>query len=145
MEGGVNSRKLKLQPWNLAELRNIEVSMNDLNGTVPDELTQLPLSSLSLYQNRFTEELPESVADSPNLSELKVSSNRLTGPLPVNLRKNSKLVLIDVSNNFFSGQIPASLCPGGQLEQLLMIHNLFSGSIPDSIVNLEQLGIAGLN
>jgi Leucine-rich repeat (LRR) protein len=46
---------------NLTALRLIDVSMNQLTESIPDELCQLPLESLNLYENRFVGSLPESI------------------------------------------------------------------------------------
>ncbi|KAK8642095.1 hypothetical protein V6N13_011457 [Hibiscus sabdariffa] len=124
---------------NLTKLRLLDASMNQLTGTIPDELTQLPLESLNLYQNYFEGTLPSSIADSPALYELRLFQNRLTGELPVNLGKNSPLRWLDVSSNQFTGPIPPSLCEKGKLEELLMIYNSFSGHVPSSLAECRSL------
>ncbi|GMI82334.1 HAESA-like 1 [Hibiscus trionum] len=124
---------------NLTKLRLLDASMNQLTGTIPDELTQLPLESLNLYQNHFEGTLPSSIADSPALYELRLFQNRLTGELPVNLGKNSPLIWLDVSSNQFTGPIPPSLCEKGNLEELLMIYNSFSGHVPSSLAECGSL------
>ncbi|KAM3301881.1 receptor-like protein kinase HSL1 [Capsicum chacoense] len=124
---------------NLTKLRRLDVSTNKLNGTIPDELCELPLESLNLFENQFEGLFPESIAKSPNLYELKLFSNRFSGSLPSELGKNSALQYLDVSYNKFSGRIPESLCEMGALEDLIGIYNLFSGSIPDSLGNCRSL------
>ncbi|KAE8707552.1 Receptor-like protein kinase 5 [Hibiscus syriacus] len=124
---------------NLTKLKLLDASMNQLTGTIPDELTQLPLESLNLYQNYFEGSLPSSIADSPALYELRLFQNRLTGELPVNLGKNSPLRWLDVSSNLFTSPIPPSLCEKGNLEELLMIYNSFSGHVPSSLAECRSL------
>ncbi|XP_023001692.1 receptor-like protein kinase HSL1 [Cucurbita maxima] len=124
---------------NLTSLRLFDASMNGLTGSIPDELCQLPLESLNLYENKFEGKLPESIANSPGLYELRLFRNRLTGGLPPNLGNNSPLRWIDVSNNQFSGEIPGDLCEKGALEELLMINNQFSGEIPASLSECKSL------
>lgn len=124
---------------NLTTLRLFDASTNELDGTIPDELCQLPLESLNLYENRFEGKLPESIADSPNLYELRLFQNRLSGVLPKDLGKKSPLLWLDISYNQFSGAIPASLCSKGVLEELLLIHNSFSGEIPASLSECSSL------
>ncbi|KAL6992488.1 Serine/threonine-protein kinase hsl1 [Sarracenia purpurea var. burkii] len=123
----------------MTALRFLDASMNQLNGKIPDELCSLPLESLNLYENHFEGNLPESIANSPNLNELRLFGNRLTGELPRDLGKNSPLTWIDVSDNKFYGEIPARLCEKGALEELLMIYNSFSGRIPSSLGECRSL------
>ncbi|KAJ4703541.1 Receptor-like protein kinase [Melia azedarach] len=123
----------------LTKLRLLDASMNDLTGPIPDELTQLPLESLNLYENRFEGNLPASIANSPALYELRIFRNRLTGSLPKDLGRNSPLKWLDVSSNQFTGGIPESLCEKGELEELLMIYNSFTGQIPESLGHCRSL------
>ncbi|XP_073139624.1 receptor-like protein kinase HSL1 [Henckelia pumila] len=124
---------------NMVSLRRLDASMNELTGPIPVELCGLPLESLNLYQNRFQGELPDSIANSPNLYELRLFQNQLYGKLPSNLGKSSPLRWIDVSTNGFSGQIPETLCANGALEEVLMIYNSFSGQIPATLAQCRSL------
>ncbi|CAL5403748.1 unnamed protein product [Camellia sinensis] len=124
---------------NLTSLRRFDACCNSFVGPIPNELCELPLESLNLYQNQLVGLLPESIAKSPNLYELKVFKNQLNGSLPSELGKHSNLLTIDVSENQFSGEIPASLCENGLLEQLLLIYNSFSGTIPDVLGKCRSL------
>ncbi|OVA11107.1 Protein kinase domain [Macleaya cordata] len=123
----------------LKSLRRFDASMNGLGGPIPNELCELPLESLNLYENQFDGILPKSIALSPNLYELRLFSNRLSGELPSDLGKNSPLQWIDVSENKFSGEIPGSLCEKGVLEELLLIYNSFSGRIPENLSKCRSL------
>ncbi|KAK4342314.1 hypothetical protein RND71_038130 [Anisodus tanguticus] len=124
---------------NLTKLRRLDVSTNKLTGTIPDELCELPLESLNLFENQFDGLFPESIAKSPNLYEIKLFSNRFSASLPSELGKNSALQYLDVSYNKISGKIPESLCEMGALEDLIMISISFSGSIPASLGNCRSL------
>ncbi|KAK3023039.1 hypothetical protein RJ639_044829 [Escallonia herrerae] len=132
--------ELPVKGWsNMTALRLLDASMNELKGTIPDELCELPLESLNLYENQFEGHLPESIANSPNLYELRLFGNRFSGELPKDLGKNSPLLWIDVSNNLFTGEIPESLCQKGTLEELLLLYNSFSGEIPLSLSECDSL------
>lgn len=134
------SGELPSTGWSkMTALRLFDASMNELTGTIPDELTRLPLASLNLYENLLEGEIPESIANSPNLYELKLFSNRFTGELTRKLGENSPLNLIDVSNNQLTGEIPPNLCSKGQLEELLMLHNSLTGQIPASLSGCRSL------
>lgn len=123
----------------MTSLKLFDASRNELTGTIPTELCELPLESLNLNENKLEGILPGAIARSPNLSELKLFSNRLIGTLPSDLGSNSPLNQIDVSFNRFSGEIPANICRRGQLEQLILIYNSFSGEIPESLGKCKSL------
>ncbi|KAK6124382.1 hypothetical protein DH2020_041875 [Rehmannia glutinosa] len=123
----------------MASLRRLDASMNELTGSIPSELCELPLESLNLYENDLRGELPDTIANSPNLYELRLFQNQLSGKLPPNLGKISPLRWIDVSTNNFTGQIPESLCLNGALEELLLIENSFSGEIPATLAECRSL------
>lgn len=124
---------------NMTALRRIDASMNQLTGTIPAEICQLPLESLNLYENSLEGNLHESIANSPNLYELRLFRNRLGGNLPKDLGINSPLMWIDVSNNQFSGEIPRELCGQGVLEEVLMIDNSLTGEIPATLSECQSL------
>lgn len=124
---------------NMTSLRRIDASMNELSGAIPAELCELPLESLNLYENNLRGEVPDGIANSPNLYELRLFQNQLSGRLPPNLGKRSPLKWIDVSTNKFSGPMPDNLCFYGALEELLLIENSFTGQIPASIAECRSL------
>ncbi|KAA8524320.1 hypothetical protein F0562_010743 [Nyssa sinensis] len=133
------SSKLPARWSNMTALKRFDASMNELVGTIPDELCELPLESLNLCNNQLEGFLPQSIARSPNLYELKLFFNRLRGTLPIELGKNSRLQVLDMSENQFSGDIPANLCENGALEELILIYNSFSGNIPGSLGKCRSL------
>lgn len=124
---------------NLTELRRFDASMNGLTGMIPDDLCELPLESLHLYENQLEGQLPESIGRSPKLFELRIFSNQLTGTLPSELGKNSPLETLDVSYNQFTGRIPENLCAMGALVELLMLDNSFLGNIPMNLGSCRSL------
>ncbi len=95
---------------------NIDLSDNNLVGTLP---------SLSA----FTE-----------LQSLKLNGNSLTGNFP-DLTALTKLQVLNLSNNQFSGDLPASISNLTTLQILALNNNGFTGTIPDlkSLVDLKTL------
>ncbi|KAK7263696.1 hypothetical protein RJT34_31290 [Clitoria ternatea] len=124
---------------NMTSLKFFDASMNELTGKLPNELCELPLASLNLYENQLGGSLPFSIARSSNLFELKLFKNKLVGELPSDLGSNSPLLHLDVSTNGFSGEIPANLCRRGEFEELILMFNSFSGGIPESLGNCKSI------
>ncbi|EPS73267.1 hypothetical protein M569_01488 [Genlisea aurea] len=134
------SGEMPMKGWSkMTMLRRLDASMNQLTGFIPSELCDLPLESLNLYQNNLQGQLPDSIANSPNLYELRIFQNQLSGNLPASLGKNSPLRWFDVSTNNFTGSIPQGLCSKGALEELLMIENSFTGEIPATLAECRSL------
>lgn len=95
----------------------LNLSSNNLNGTIPEEVVSLSSLSISLV----------------------MSHNFLTGPLPPEVGKLTNLVEIDVSYNKLSGNIPGSLESCISLERLYLGNNSFEGTIPISLKSLRGL------
>ncbi|KAI9114560.1 hypothetical protein K1719_014258 [Acacia pycnantha] len=95
---------------------------------------------LSLSQNQFSGQIPESIAETCNsLLSVDLSSNNFFGGIPSSLVNCSSLNALDLSNNNLSGAIPNSL---GQLQDLTLLHlsgNQLSGKLPSSFINLSYL------
>ncbi|PIN03790.1 Serine/threonine protein kinase [Handroanthus impetiginosus] len=130
---------LALSWSNLTNLRRFDASMNSLIGPIPEELCELPLESLNLFENKLEGLIPESIAKSPNLYDLKLFRNELTGSLPRELGKNSALQTLDVSYSNLSGEVPEFLCHNGALEEIVLINNAFSGKIPTNLGECRSL------
>ncbi|KAM3320643.1 inactive leucine-rich repeat receptor-like protein kinase isoform X1 [Capsicum chacoense] len=89
----------------------INLSHNDLSGTVPELKNCKKIVSFSLAHNNFIGEIPKSLGALPVLTYLDLSHNNLTGQIPQELQ-NLKLALFNVSFNRLSGRVPASLISG---------------------------------
>ena len=59
------------------QLSTLEVEGNQLSGSIPEYLAELPLDSLMLENNKFGGEIPEALR---NLTTLLAGSNVLEGP-----------------------------------------------------------------
>ncbi|XP_051229943.1 receptor-like protein EIX1 [Lolium perenne] len=121
----------------------VYLSDNQLNGTLPTTLKQLPmLYVLELSFNRFTGVLPELPI---SLGELIASNNLLSGPLPANLELCTFLYFLVISHNLISGTIKPSVCQMKVLNVLDMSDNQLQGKLPscwtDSQSNQSQLNV----
>ncbi|XP_057819335.2 probable leucine-rich repeat receptor-like protein kinase At1g35710 [Cryptomeria japonica] len=145
----------------LSNLSEIDLSENQLNGSLPSCLSSLsslielhlsgnglsgniPLSSslavLDLSANNFEGETALSnICLLSNLSEIDLSTNQLNGSLPSCLGNLSSLISLDIHGNHLSGNIPYSLGNLSSLKYFDVSNNSLSGSIPDSFGNLSSL------
>ncbi|GAY50656.1 hypothetical protein CUMW_128370 [Citrus unshiu] len=96
---------------NCKKLQVLNLSSNNLNGTIPKEVVSLSSLSISLVMshNSLTGSLPPEVGKLTNLVELDVSYNRLSGEIPSSLDSCISLERLYLGNNSFKGRIPVSL------------------------------------
>ncbi len=66
-----------------ASVVGLDLEQNDLSGSIPSELAQLPqLQSLSLFENHLTGTIPATLGDLGKLQWLKIFGNNFSGLLP---------------------------------------------------------------
>ncbi|KAL6348695.1 hypothetical protein AAG906_019429 [Vitis piasezkii] len=91
----------------LKYVRMVDLSSNNLSGSIPTELSQL-------FGLRF----------------LNVSKNHLMGRIPEKIGRMTSLLSLDLSTNHLSGEIPQSLADLTFLNRLNLSYNRFWGRIP---------------
>ncbi|XP_047329881.1 probable leucine-rich repeat receptor-like protein kinase IMK3 [Impatiens glandulifera] len=94
-----------------SKLQELSLDGNSLNGSLPIVfLTSLRnLSRLSLRENRFIGQIPDSIGNISTLTQLDLSYNSFTGSIPSSLGDLPKLVSFNVSYNNLSGPVPIRL------------------------------------
>ncbi|KAM3737774.1 hypothetical protein ACB098_09G081700 [Castanea mollissima] len=87
---------------------SIDVSCNNLNGTIPEEIGELKsLRLLNFSQNALTGHIPPSLGNLTQLESLDLSNNNLTGEIPVQLEDSlTFLSFLNLSFNQLVGPIP---------------------------------------
>ena len=106
----------------------LEMSNNNLTGTLPNELNSLcALQTLDLSNNKISGTLPPQMSIMSGLLIVKLNSNQLTGQIP-RIRAFS-LTNLDFGNNQFSGTFP-DLDTCFSLKSLELRFNKISGTIP---------------
>lgn len=127
----------KKWPLNLTAL---EISGNDMQGTIPTSLGQTSqLTSLDLSSCNLTGSIPTALANLSSLQSLKLDSNRLQGPIPVTLQKLVGLTYLDLSDNQLNGSVPLFLSHLPGLRYIDLSKNSFRGEIPFNDTFLQTL------
>ncbi|XP_050243998.1 receptor-like protein 33 isoform X5 [Quercus robur] len=87
---------------------SIDVSCNNLNGTIPEEIGELKsLRLLNFSHNALTGHIQPSLGNLTQLESLDLSSNNLTGEIPVQLADSlTFLSFLNLSFNQLVGPIP---------------------------------------
>ncbi|KAK8646112.1 hypothetical protein V6N13_119908 [Hibiscus sabdariffa] len=135
--------------WAALKLETVSVAMNRLSGSIPGSLGNITtLKYLSLENNLFSGTIPPEFGKLVNLENLTLNANYLTGKFPSSLANLSNLKELISSNNF-TGKIPNIFQSWKQLEKLEIQASGFEGPIPSSLTHLHNLvelyGIADLS
>ncbi|GMN35587.1 hypothetical protein TIFTF001_048467 [Ficus carica] len=124
---------------NMKGLRMIDLSRNNLSGTIPRSLCSLPqLGYLQLSNNNLSGELSLCLQEFSDIYTLDLGENRFVGNIPKWI--NKKLVSIAelrLRNNMLTGNIPEELCGLTSLHLLDLAHNNFSGPIPSCLEDMD--------
>ena len=118
----------------------LELSENELSGTIPPELGRLArLSYLGLFDNELRGEIPPELGNLTNLKWLYLSKNNLRGEIPVELANLRRLEHLALWANSLSGTVPPQLGKLVNLTQLSLADNKLKGPIPAELGNLTNL------
>ena len=134
----------------LDSLRQLRMDRNELRGTIPVELGNLSnLEWLVLDTTRMTGSIPPQLGNLSNLTWLSLSAGRsrlrgLTGEIPPALGNLSKLNILYLARNDLSGTIPAELSRLSDLAQLGLEGNRLTGELPSWLGELSELVVLGL-
>ncbi|KAF7825513.1 receptor-like protein 7 [Senna tora] len=152
---------------NQSQLGNLDLSNNQISGTIPNWIWQLNfLSQLNLSHNSLTEieGLPHNLSSGLNILDLH--DNKLQGSLPtfpkyatyLDYSSNdfmsaipfdvgnylSVTIFLSLNNNKLYGSIPHSLCNAPNLLVLDLSNNKLEGTIPNCLTSSETLGVLSL-
>ncbi|KAM4099895.1 hypothetical protein ACB094_05G027300 [Castanea mollissima] len=94
---------------NLAFVKSIDLSCNNLNGSIPTEISVLfELNFLNLSENHLMGNIPEKFGSMKQLESVDLSRNNLSGEIPPSMSNLTFLSYLDLSYNNLSGRIPSS-------------------------------------
>ncbi|KAB2039727.1 hypothetical protein ES319_D02G030300v1 [Gossypium barbadense] len=106
------------------DLRYVDLSHNNLSGTVPTWLLE----------------------NNTKLEDLILKGNSFTGPLSLSSALISNVSTIDISENKLQGQIPTGICSTfPHLRQLFLSKNAFEGNIPLCLSGMKDLSFLDLS
>ncbi|XP_059311407.1 receptor-like protein 9DC3 [Lycium ferocissimum] len=162
-----NLSGLILKPlWNLTNIENLFLEINNLEGTISPFFKFGKLRGLKLWGNNFSGSIPSNVSGLQNLQSLVLSSNHLSGTIPswifslpslswlylsdnnfsgkIQEFKSQTLIVVTLEQNQLEGPIPKSLLNQQSLGFLHLSQNNFSGQISSTICNLKTLIVLDL-
>ncbi|XP_009368629.2 receptor-like protein EIX2 [Pyrus x bretschneideri] len=94
---------------------SIDLSSNNLEGEIPEEMTSLTaLGTLNLSRNQLRGNIPSTIGNLRWLETLDLSHNHLSGQIPQSYSSLSLLAHVNLSFNNLAGRIPS----GNQLQTL---------------------------
>ncbi|KAJ9555533.1 hypothetical protein OSB04_010147 [Centaurea solstitialis] len=164
---------IPLQLCHLTNLQILDLSINNLNGTIPTCMNDL---NVMVHGRRFPESLVHSylkVHDEESssaeytyvdkaimewqgnereltstlrfLTSIDLSSNNLTGLIPNELTDLHELLVLNLSKNALLGEIPRKIGEMKKLVTLDLSGNNFSGRIPSSMSQMTSLSFLDIS
>src|SRR5260221_7037162 len=117
-----------------ATIGQINMSSNQLNGTIPTEIGNAQnLVVLDLSNNQLTGNIPTTISNLFHLHIVNLSHNLLTGPIPSGLGNIVQMYYLDLSNNQLTDTLSASFGNLTGMRYLSIANNQLSGTIPTNI------------
>jgi len=136
-------------PPEIGDLPNLQylfLDNNELQGPIPSEIGQLTnLLWVYLYTNELSGTIPASLSNLTNLERLSLNQNNLSGPIPASIGTLTNLIDLNLSQNALEGPVPSELGGLSNLTGLLLWGNQLTGTIPSTLGNLGALELLSLS
>ncbi|KAH0658912.1 hypothetical protein KY285_027459 [Solanum tuberosum] len=158
------SGKLPSELTNCTSLKVLNVTVNNMNGTIPDlsKLTNLEVLDLSinyfsgefpswvgnmtglvalgLGDNDFVEcKIPETLGNLKKVYWLYLAGSNLTGEIPESIFEMEALGTLDISRNQISGNFSKSVNKLKNLWKIELFQNKLTGELPVELAELSLL------
>jgi len=123
----------------------IEFELNNLVGTIPEELGRLPLLEvLGMERGGLSSTIPSVLGQLTNLYFLDLDYNALTGTIPTEISALTELEQLDLNDNRLTGNIEA-ITTLTKVFFLQLHNNAFTGTVPPGLGSFSELGAATLH
>ena len=124
----------------MSMLTRLDLEGNSISGTIPSELGMISLMiRLDLDFNAITGTIPSELGMLKSLAFLDLGPNSIRGTLPSNLGKLSSLTFLDVGPNSITGSIPSEVGLLSSLTYLDLEVNSITGTIPSMLGMLSSM------
>jgi len=126
----------------LPSIQELDMSLNNLEGQLPDLRRSTSLSTLDLSFCQFQGPIPLSFSNLTRLNSLNLSGNNLNGSIlssHLTLLTLPYLAFLDLSDNELSGGIPSVFNLSNKFQELNLRGNKIRGELPTSLSNLQHL------
>ncbi|KAA8533751.1 hypothetical protein F0562_031268 [Nyssa sinensis] len=129
----------------LSRLPEIDLDSNFLSGMIEDTFVKCSnLTQLVLVDNQIVGSIPKYLSELP-LMVLDLDSNNFTGPIPVSLWNSMNLMEFSAANNLLEGTLLVEIGNAVALERLVLSNNQLRGTIPKELGKLSSLSVLNLN
>jgi len=122
-------------------VQELDLSNNNLVGTIPSEIGDLAaLTRLLMQNNQLSANIPATVGNLSNLLQIWLFSNQLSGQLPSEIGNLSQLTHLGIGGNQLTGTIPASYGNMSNLGFLALKNNNLFGCFDNNLTNICAAG-----
>ncbi|KAF5462785.1 hypothetical protein F2P56_018766 [Juglans regia] len=131
---------------NNSYLNRLRLSMNPLNGVLPNSIGNLStfLEQLDLFGCNIKGNIPIDIGNLSRLTYMSLGNNKLAGPIPTTIGRLSMLKHLNLFGNRLKGPIPSDICYLGRFRALSLASNKLFGQIRESINNMTSLRLLNL-
>ncbi|XP_022893119.1 probable LRR receptor-like serine/threonine-protein kinase At4g36180 isoform X2 [Olea europaea var. sylvestris] len=133
-------------PFSFGDLKYIdqlELSNNNLSGTISSSLSTINLMVLDISNNHLFGRIPTSVGNMTYSMIVSMSNNQLEGPIPVEICNLKDLLLLDLSHNKLCGSVP-SCFNTSTISHVYLNNNQLEGELIEAFYNSSSLELLDL-
>ncbi|WOH10428.1 hypothetical protein DCAR_0729897 [Daucus carota subsp. sativus] len=103
------SGRIPTEIGKMQKLSMLHLGINNFDGTLPEDLAQIPLVVFNVSQNKFSGEIPVALGTMTCLRNLDLSYNNFSGTFPASLNNLNDLSSFNVSYNpYITGLVPGT-------------------------------------